>query len=258
MLSLQERQEKIYELAKAHKRIRVREMSRLFDVSEITIRSDIMDLEKVGLLIKTHGGAMLAEEMLGTEIPYVRKSYLNVSQKQAIGAAAAALIRERDVVILDSGSTMLEVAKRIKTRNITVITNDLKVAAALAQKTGIRLFVTGGEVDSSGYTMMGEDCIHYLEKINVNKALLGCDAFDLEKGVSNRTMQESYIKQAMMKASEQKILVFDKSKLGKKVFARVCTVADFDLIVTDELEENERIALRTLGVEYIETADKTL
>lgn len=235
-----------------YQRVRINQLSQQLGVSSVTIRNDLQMLARQGLIIKTHGGAMPAGEMLGTEIPYIRKSYHNVSQKKMIGMAAARLIVDNDVVILDSGSTTLEIAKHIRSSNVTIITNDIKIGMTLASKRNINLFVTGGELAQSLYTLLGEQCIQFLRSVNVNKAFLGCDAFDATEGISNRTLNEIYVKRAMIAASEKSYVVFDHSKLYKKVFGRLCGVEEVDWVITDELDEITRNALLEKKVDFTE------
>jgi len=122
-----ERQEKILQYINEKQTVRTQELSDLFDMSLVTIRSDINDLARRGLIIKSHGGAMSVQRRMNLEIPSVIRSQQNVEVKQEIASIAADLIEDDDVIILDSGSTTLEIAKRIKSRGVTAITNDLKI-----------------------------------------------------------------------------------------------------------------------------------
>lgn len=252
-----ERLEFILNYLDAYKRVRSNQLAQQLGVSSVTLRNDLQMLARQGLIIKTHGGALPAGEMLGTEIPYVRKSYHNVSQKKMIGMAAARLIDDNDVVILDSGSTTLEIAKHIRSSNVTIITNDIKIGMALANKRNIQLFLTGGELAQSLYTLLGEQCIQFLRGVNVNKAFLGCDAFDVDEGISNRTLNEIYVKRAMIAASEKSYVVFDSSKLHKKVFGRLSSVEEIDCVITDELDGQTRQGLAHKGVTFMEVLAET-
>lgn len=247
-----DRLEAILSCLDRYQKVRIKQLAQQFAVSSVTIRNDLQMLAKQGLIIKTHGGALPAGEALGTEIPYVRKCYQNASQKRVIGMAAARLIVDNDVIILDSGSTTLEIAKHIRSSNVTVITNDIKIAMALANKKNIHLFVTGGELAESLYTLLGEQCIQLLRSVNVNKAFLGCDAFDVREGISNRTLNEIYVKRAMIDASEKSYVVFDQSKLHKKVFGRMSSVDGIDCVLTDELDAETRQGLLEKKIEVIE------
>lgn len=252
---LQERQEKILEYVNQHETASTKELSQLFQLSLVTIRSDINELDRKGLLLKTHGGAMSLLGKMDFETPAFVKNMINVDAKKKIGELAASMISDNDVVIFDSGTTTLQIASAITNKNITAITNDLKIAIVLAEK-GITLVMPGGTVTSSVYSMTGTDTVEFFKRIRANKLFLGVDAIDLEDGITNRTLLEIGVKQAMMDASEKTIAVFDHSKCGKKVFARLCGIESLDMVITDRLDDNERERLQQEGVEVVVTSAK--
>ena len=144
-----ERQERILEYINTNKKVRTKELSRIFNTSMVTLRADLNDLDEKGMIIKAHGGAMAISDRLNLEIPSQSKSRHNIDAKRAIARQAADLVKENDVVILDAGSTTLEIAKLIKNKAITVITNDLKIGVTLAPSGSVTLIMTGGTVDGS-------------------------------------------------------------------------------------------------------------
>lgn len=246
-----ERMEKILEYINAHKKAKIDELSRVFNASKVTIRNDINELAQEGLVIKTHGGVLSIQNHFTTEIPSNSKSTINIEAKRNIGYNAAKLICDDDVIILDAGSTTLEVARHIKSNNVTVITNDLKVGMEVARNPKNKLIMTGGVLEQPVYTLLGEETIDFFSKVHVNKLFLGCDAMDMELGITNRTLREVSVKQAMIRAAEEIILVTDSTKLHKKVFARVCSVYDIDKIIIDKIDEAANQALTAGGVEVI-------
>ena len=246
-----ERQERILEYINTNKKVRTKELSRIFNTSMVTIRADLNDLDEKGMIIKAHGGAMAISDRLNLEIPSQSKSRHNLDAKRAIARQAADLVKENDVVILDAGSTTLEIAKLIKNKAITVITNDLKIGVTLAPSGSVTLIMTGGTVEPMVYTLCGMETVEFLRGIKANKMFLGCDAVDPRKGVSNRTLLEVGVKKAMIQASEQVIAVADGSKHGKQVFAHVCDASDLDVLVTDRIPRKEKEALEKLGVEVV-------
>ena len=167
-----ERQELIVNYVNKVKKDSVKSLSKQFNVSEVTMRRDLKELSEKGLLIKTHGGALSLNHNLSSEIPYARKFSTNVESKREIGKAAAKIIEENDVVIFDAGSTTLEVAAHLpNVKNVTVITNDIKIAMVLASNPNISLIVTGGILQKSVYTLVGPMTENFLSTIHVNKAL---------------------------------------------------------------------------------------
>lgn len=243
-----ERQEKILSYINEKQKVSTKELSDVFEMSAVTIRSDINSLARRGLIIKSHGGALSIQSLMSLEIPSVRKFQQNVENKQQIAALAVEMIRDDDVIILDAGSTTLEIAQRIHSNHVTVITNDLKVSVALAEKTNISLLVTGGQLIPSVYTLAGADTIDFFSRVKVNRLFLGCDAFDFSWGISNRTMQEIAVKQAMINASKQVIVVADHSKFDHQVFAHVCDLERIHALITDSIQPEQREQLEQRGI----------
>src|SRR5699024_2040203 len=139
-----ERQRKLLEFLKQKRASTVSDLATLFQVHEATIRRDLTKLEKKGLMMRTHGGAMLEEEV-HSELPFQERESIQYEEKRRIGIRAAELIDDGDNIILDSGTTTLHIAKAIVDRkNLTVITNDINIAATLRFATSIKVMVTGG------------------------------------------------------------------------------------------------------------------
>jgi len=233
------------------KKATVNELCDLLDVSKVTIRKYLNELESKGLVFKTYGGVLSADSELNYEIPYSSKQELHSSEKQKIGKAGAALIREGDVVILDTGSTTYEVAHNLKNINVTVITNDVKIAFELASKSNINLIITGGVVQKNLYAITSFQTENFLSQIHANIVFLGADAVNLEDGITNRTMEESVIKQTMIKAAERVVLVVDHSKLHRKAFSNVCKIEKIDTVVIDSIDEEYKKAFHEKGLKII-------
>jgi len=243
-----ERQEKILKFINEKQSARTQELSELLGISPVTIRSDISDLARRGLIIKSHGGAMSVQKRINLEIPSVVRSQQNVEAKEEIAAVAAGLISDDDVIILDSGSTTLEVAKRIRSRGVTVITNDLKIGMTLADMGSVSLIMTGGSRLSNVYTLVGSEANEFFKRFRVNKLFLGCDAIDFEWGISNRTLEETATKLSMIRSSREVIAVADRSKFHRQVFVHLCGIGDIHTLITDRLEPEEREKLEQYGV----------
>ena len=246
-----ERQEQILNYINENKKVRTKDLSRIFNTSMVTIRADLNELDEKGLIIKAHGGALAISDRLNLEIPFQSKSRHNMESKRRIAKQAVQLIAENDVIILDAGSTTLEIAKLIKGKKLTVITNDLKIGVTLAQNSSVTLIMTGGTVEPMVYTLCGMETVAFLQGIKANKMFLGCDAVDPHKGVSNRTLLEVGVKRAMIQASEQIIAVADETKHGKQVFARVCDISDLDMLVTDRISQHNKEILEKSGIRVI-------
>ncbi|MHB8062497.1 MAG: DeoR/GlpR family DNA-binding transcription regulator [Ruminiclostridium sp.] len=248
-----ERQEKILHYVNKRKKANIAELVSEFGVSKVTIRRDIDELARKELVVKTHGGVISLRNKFSYEIPYASKSEVNSEAKRKIGIMAAKLIEDRDIIILDAGSTTLEVAKNIKSENVTVLTNDIKISMEVAHKHNINLIVVGGALNESVYTLTGNHTVDFFKKVHVNKTILGCDAIDLAFGISNRTMEEVDIKKAMIVAAEEVIMVTDSSKLNKKVFCFLCDTSEIDKLIIDQIDEADKILLEEKGVEVLIT-----
>ncbi len=247
-----ERQEQIVDYINKVKKDSVKNLSKRFKVSEVTIRRDLEELTYKGLIIKTHGGALSINHNFSSEIPYAKKFGINVESKKEIGKAAAKLIEENDVVIFDAGSTTLEVATHLpNVKNVTAITNDIKIAMVLAPNPNISLIVTGGMLQKSVYTLVGPMTEDFLSTVHVNKTFLGADALSVDYGITNRTMQEIPIKKAMVEAAEEVIVVVDYSKLNKKVFAQICDLKKINKIVIDKIDSDTEKTLIKMGIQLI-------
>lgn len=246
-----ERQLKIVEYVNKKKKANVSELGKYFKVSNVTVRKDLEELSQKGLIMKTRGGAVSVYNSFSEEIPFNKKYLMNTNEKKRIGAKSAELVDDGDVIILDAGSTTLEVAKQILTKKVTVITNDLKIALELCRSGTITLIVAGGIADKSVYTMTGSETEAFLSRIHVNKTFLGADAIDIAYGITNRTLPEVAIKKAMIKAADEVIVVTDHTKTDKKVFAFLCTMNEIDTLITDSIDDSAKKQLEEIGVRVI-------
>lgn len=251
-----ERQDEILEyINRAHK-ANTNELAEYFNVSKVTIRRDIDALASQGLLIKTHGGAVSVTKTQLHEIPYAFKAERNQDIKKCIGNVAASLIEDGDIIILDSGSTTLEIAKNIQQKRVTVVTDDIKIAMELSNKDNVTVIVCGGTLSDPVYTLTGNIAVDFFSRLHVNKTFLGCDAIDLEFGISNRTYEEVDIKSAMMRAADEIIMVTDNSKLDRKVFCYLCDISAIDKLIINEIDEKNRKGFTEKGVELIVTSEE--
>jgi len=221
-------------------KVDIEELAKRLDVSTMTIRRDLAELEKLGKVIRTHGGAISPESLI-RELPYSFKEGKNLEQKKAIAQRAVSLIPKNSRIILDSGTTTLELAKLLKFRSdLTVVTNDIKIAAELIES-DLHVIVTGGELQNNVGALYGGPTIHFLENTHVEIFFLGANAVDLQFGVSTPTLEKSLIKQLMMNAAETTWLLADSSKFGKKAFSSICPISKLEGIITDVgLSEDER------------------
>lgn len=231
-----QRQQEIRRRLAADGFVATRELAVDLHVNVSTIRRDLDDLARTGLVLRSHGGAVLVPhgEADHVDLPYALKENERATEKEAIGAFAAGLVSDGDSVALDSGSTTFAVARALAgRRGLTVATNDLRIAHHLASEGGVRLVVSGGQLLESVYTLVGPVTVSVLAGLHVDWAFLGGDAVDHDAGVTNRNTIEVPVKQAILASAARAVLVADSSKFGRRAMAPVCGIDAFSCVVTD-------------------------
>lgn len=228
-----ERRNYIIELLNRDGKVVIEDLARMLEVSEMTIRRDLQYLEEHKLITRTHGGAVL-HNLLTEEIPYIKKAEQNIEEKQRIGMYASSLVKEGDIIILDAGTTNMEIAKGIiGIKNLKVITNDLMIGAFLSKYDGIEVYCTGGIIQRDTGACLGNTTIEFLQNINADIAFVGASAIDIQKGITTPTMDKAQWKKEIIKCAERAILVADSLKFGKVSFAKICPLNKLDIIITD-------------------------
>ncbi len=209
-------------------------MAAALGVSVATVRRDLDVLATQGLVSRTHGGAVLLEHSTAYERLYSEKSSLFQDEKRRIGQAAARMVADGETVILDTGSTTFQVARHlVHHKHLTIITNDLLIAALVEFDPTTQVVVTGGTRRSGFGALVGDIAEDLLRNVRVNKVFLSADAVHLEHGVSNATFAEAATKRAMIEAGREVILVVDHSKFGGVALAKVTGLERIHHIITD-------------------------
>jgi DeoR family transcriptional regulator of aga operon len=212
-----------------------RTLARDLGVDVSTIRRDLDMLGRAGLIQRTHGGALAMEGADALDVPYEAKRRERLADKRAIAQYAAELVKDGESVILDSGSSTYALAEALRVRrDLTIATNDIRVAHCCAARGGARLLMTGGQLIDSVFTLVGSATLSFLAGLHVDWAFLGADAIDPIGGVSNFNTVEVPVKQAMIAAADRSVLVADSSKFGRRALAKVVAIDAFDTIVTDD------------------------
>jgi DeoR/GlpR family transcriptional regulator of sugar metabolism len=221
-------------------KVDIEKLSKQLNVSTMTIRRDLAKLEEEGKIVRTHGGAIYPKALI-RETPYLSKKEKNIRQKKAIARKALEFIPEHANIILDSGTTTMEVAKLLKGReDLTIITNDIKIAAELIESK-LKVIVTGGELQNRVGTLYGWPTQELLKNIHADVFFLGAHAIDIESGVTAPTFEKSLIKKLMIQAAEATWLLADSSKFNQKAFSFVCDLSRLEGIITDSgLSEEDK------------------
>lgn len=208
----------------------IAEMAESFDVSEMTIRRGLSQLEESGLVIRTPGGAMAAPSG-SMEKSFLDRAARMAQAKDAIGREAARLVKDGETVVLDSGTTTRYVARYLAQRKeITIVTPSLAALEELAGSTSIDVRLTGGLYRRSGHDLTGSMVNEYLGGIYADKVFFGAAALSFEKGVMNF---DAEMPRVFLKSGRERILVLDSSKIGFEAVYRLCAIEKCDLVITD-------------------------
>lgn len=231
---------------------RVRALAEAFGVSEVTMRQDLEKLESDGHIVREHGGAFLKSVTQQVRAMALQHQG-NMDAKRRIGRAAAALARDGDTVILDSGSTTTEVAQAlIGRRDMTVITNALNIALMLGAQPGFDVHMTGGHFKAPTLSLSGERSAEFFRGLFVQKLFLATAAIDLAAGLTYPALSDIPVKRAMIEAAEKVILVADSTKIGARAFSALGGIDLVHLLVTDDgIRDEDRAAIETAGVEVL-------
>ena len=254
-LFVEERKMKILEFIEEHRKATVIELCQQFKVSSATIRNDLRDLETAGLLIRTHGGAMVRTKT-GLEPDMSLRKVQNLEEKRRIAEAALRLVEDGDTIILDTGTTTYELARLLgEKRNLTVVTNDLPIALLLEDFESVRVVLVGGMVRKKFHCTVASSFsgMNALSDLTVDKAFMAANGFSLEKGASTPDLNHSETKKLMISIAARVILLFDSSKMGRNSFAIFAPPDRIDAVVTDSLHEEERRQMEESGIEPILT-----
>ncbi len=210
----------------------VADFSRALSVSPATVRRDLLSLEQSGTLQRVHGGAVYREAALDEPV-FDDKTARAVAEKRRIAEAAARLINVGDSIFLDGGSTVLELAKRLRMRNdLTIVTNSLRVAIELAGG-GPRLILAGGELRRLSQTLVGPLSRHLLEQLQADIAFVGTIGLSPDHGLTTTDPDEAFTKNLLIERARRVILLADSTKVGRVSFARFGERRRPDILITD-------------------------
>lgn len=231
------RRSMIVQKLKSNSSVSVAELSREFGVSEVTIRKDLNILYERNLIIRTHGGAILGSNPVTSyeDVHINSKRLIHYREKKAIGKAAASIIKEGDTIMLDSGTTTIEIARNLhKFQHLTIITNAINVAVELLAYKRFNVIMLGGNLRETSQSTVGPVSESVLKMFYCDKLFLGVDSFNLESGLSTPNIEEANINQVMISRAKEVIAVFDSSKINKRALAFIAPIEKIDTIVTDE------------------------
>jgi DeoR/GlpR family transcriptional regulator of sugar metabolism len=232
-----------------HQRITVEQMCDWFGISRDSARRDLVKLEERGEIIRVRGGAVLPT--LTKHVQSYQERLNNPAGKREIGRAAASLIRSGDYLLLDTATTVQFAAECMSAEQCVIVTNSIDVADIFSRKRSAEIHLLGGQLNVWHRGLFGPKTIADLHEMRVDKLLLGACGITSE-GLTAQTVDEAYVKKAMLACADQVIVLADSSKFGKRLFHKVCSLDKIDIVVTDaEPAETVRGALEQAGVELL-------
>ncbi len=263
-----ERHRFITEVLSQRGRVLVQEVAAMCQISMETARRDLALLEKHGVLLRSHGGAVFVNRQENDKLyvpsqieqieqgeSFRERSNQSADQKTRIAKRALALINPGDCLLLDSSSSSWFLARQLPDIQLVVLTNSLHIIQTLAAKANVKTIGLGGEYSAKYEDFIGVLAEKLLKEFVINKLFFSCHGISHEGGIRESNEHHARLKQQMLLSSEHKILLADSSKFGRRSFARICHYREIDTLITDSLEDDEfRQELAWSNVNVIEVA----
>lgn len=246
----EERKREIMDILNEQHAISIPVLCERFGTSPVTIRNDLNDLQQAGFLKRTHGGAILcqqvgAEKLFASEVAHQK-------EKEALAEYAVTLINDGDTILLDTGTTTMALAKLLSRRkNLSIIVNDIQIAAYLERNTKATIMMLGGIMRRGMHCTVGPAAVQMLSSLKVDKAFMATNGITFD-GLSTPDVYQAEIKQKMLQIANHVIVMADSSKLGNCAFQQFATTKDYDTLLTNENADADFVAkMRERGIEVI-------
>ena len=254
ILKVKKRQQDILLQLNQKNTVNVAKLANIYNVSGVTIRRDLEQLQKQGLLFRTHGGAILIERRsTDYEFSYSTRKIENILEKEKIARTAANLIEDEEAVIIDAGTTTGQIPKFIsEKKNLVIITNSIYTSLELGKKIGITVILIGGLLKYDPATLAGIAAEEFLNKFYAKKLFLGVGGISIEHGITYFDLMENELRKVMLMRSEVRIVLADHTKFNKVATVSVGPINSVNKIITDnKTPENIVRKIREMGVEVI-------
>ena len=235
-----ERRNSILSIIDEYGEISLSELSSLFpDVSSMTIRRDLTELESRGSIIRTKGGALSVRKInptlthIGEENEYSLRARENIVQKKAIAKKALSYVQKGRSIYFDAGSTIMALAELVPNENMTIITNGINVAQALVSNSNINVMVPAGTVNRNKLSVSGSDSLNLNDRINIELAFMSASAFSADAGFTVSNINEAELKRKVISRAKKVIMLVDSSKIGKDLLFTLADISDIHVLITD-------------------------
>ena len=234
MINSESRKTEIVDQIEKKGSVTIAELSKSFNVSHMTIRRDLIELEKLSIIRRVHGGA-IAFYGRSFEPPLISRANKNVLKKQLLGCYAAGMVAEGESIAMDVGSTTMEMAMNlIGRKNLTIVTPSLHIANLLGDEAQIRVILSGGIVRKGEKSLIGDLAYYTFRELNVDKLFLGTGGIDADAGLTEHDMQDAQVKKEMIRSAKEIILITDATKFDQVAFSNFAVFSQIDQIVCDQ------------------------
>lgn len=251
-MTAEERKQQISQMIQTNGSVKVNELSQIFGVSEVTIRTDLADMESKGLLSRIHGGAVYSYK------PYYsmnlnQRLETNQSEKVEIAEKIAKLIKPDDTVMLNSGTTTLLTFRKFPDEyNLNIVTNSISIALEASSNPNYNVVLIGGSVNTKYQFTYGADAVNQLKKYRADKLILSVDGIDIENGFSTYYDKEADIDRMMIDRARTRIIAADSSKFNHSAFVNISDISVADMIVTNNRSNKSFLnKIKDTGIEII-------
>ncbi|MFD1774774.1 DeoR/GlpR family DNA-binding transcription regulator [Paenibacillus rhizophilus] len=252
----EERINAITDYLNQHQRIDIKEICQQFDVSRDTARRDLLKMEELGLILRTHGGAVLPPKKHKEVYEYKERLGRESSEKREIGLFAASLIKNGDCILMDASTTVQYAAENIASENIVVVTNSIDIADVLSRKNSVRTYLLGGELNRQHRFLYGQSTIDKLADYQVDKLFLGACGITSD-GLTYPYEEDGVVKREMIKRAKQVIVLADHTKFDDPMFFRIAGLDVIDLLITDRKPSEEMMEkLKEFQVELLTVSEE--
>ena len=242
----QRAQKILLELLRVEK-VSVSTLAKRLRVSDATIRRDLTEMERRGLLLRSHGGAVTIQPLLSEPFRHVSSYHeqdrRQSAEKRRIALVASKLVSAGEIIAIGAGTTATQVARAVCLhRGITIVTNAVNVAMELSHRDDLRVFVTGGELSGEWFALTGPSAIQTASEIFVDKVFIGVDGLHADRGLTTNYPDQAAIHRVMLSQARQKIVVADHRKIGAVGTALIWPTEEIDILITDKGASDEDVA----------------
>jgi DeoR/GlpR family transcriptional regulator of sugar metabolism len=250
LVLVEERRQKVLELVKGKGFVALADLAVTLAFSESTIRRDLDYWDEQGILKRTHGGAMYTGD--GSALPALEeRSAAAFEEKRQVARAAAARIRDGDAILLDGGTTTLEVAKLLVGRSLQIVTNSLPIAGLFASSREADLVILGGYVYPKTGVALGPQTVHMMKDVHVHQAILSVGGITA-KGLFNSNLLLVETERQMMRCADEVVVVADHTKIGRQALAFLCDLSAVDTLIVDAgITADQRALVEDAGARLI-------